>query len=79
MARGGRNLPQYPAFVNPTLPEVPDATTRESEFGKPDETAVLDLTTEILEAELRAAQASRASEVPIVSSSVARCAEEMER
>ena len=59
-------IPQYPALVNPTVPVVPEATAKDRELGNPDETGVLDLTTEIFDAVFRAAQASKASVVPLV-------------
>jgi hypothetical protein len=65
--------------VNPTVPVVPEATASEREFGKPEETGVLDLTTEILDAELRAAQASSASVVPVKGSILSREIMEMRR
>ncbi len=50
--------------MNPTVLVVPDATLRDNAFGRPEETAVDDFTTEIDDAEFNAAQASKASAVP---------------
>lgn len=60
------NKPKNPEFEKPTVPVVPAATVRASEFGKADDTGVLDLTTAILDVVPRAAQAFSAADVPRV-------------
>lgn len=57
-------VPKKPVLVNPTLPVVPELTARDSAFGRADETAVLDRTTEMCEVDPRAAHELSAAEVP---------------